>query len=236
MKFFGFGNWQPSKRIYTFYRIFGLVFLIIGLVSLGMMFFQKPTSINPDISECNTFAESHGCQNNSSTECLNSNNQCLVQLGIKNQDVRICDLLNGENKDSCYLGVGANSKNPTICDKITDATYKNPCYQEVAISTLNSLLCKKISNTPNEEKDVCYTQVALKTENPSLCQQVDSSTTKDICYGNIANVKRDISICNNVKNSDWKILCISAANRNTSRCGDIQDKNIKDLCQNADVQ
>ena len=133
MKFFGFGNWQPSKRIYTFYRIFGLVFLIIGLVSLGMMFFQKPTSINPDISECNTFAESHGCQNNSSTECLNSNNQCLVQLGIKNQDVRICDLLNGENKDSCYLGVGANSKNPTICDKITDATYKNQCYQEVAI-------------------------------------------------------------------------------------------------------
>jgi hypothetical protein len=46
MKFFGFGNWQPSKRIYTFYRIFGLVFLIIGLVSLGMMFFQKPTPTN----------------------------------------------------------------------------------------------------------------------------------------------------------------------------------------------
>jgi hypothetical protein len=47
MKFFGFGDWQPGKRIYAFYRIFGLVFLIIGLVLFGMMLFQKPTPTTP---------------------------------------------------------------------------------------------------------------------------------------------------------------------------------------------
>jgi len=40
MKFFGSGTWKPSKRVYIFYRIFGLVFLIIGIIFLGMMFFQ----------------------------------------------------------------------------------------------------------------------------------------------------------------------------------------------------
>jgi hypothetical protein len=47
MKFFGFGNWQPSKRIYTFYRIFGAVFLIIGIILGVMMFFQTPSPTSP---------------------------------------------------------------------------------------------------------------------------------------------------------------------------------------------
>lgn len=216
-------------------KIITVSLILAVIVGLGIFIYYGNTKQEVlNISECNTFAESHGCQNNSSTECLNENNKCLVQLGIKNQDMRICDLLSGENKDSCYLGVGVNSKNATICDKIADATYKNPCYREVAISTLNSSLCKKISNTPDEEKDGCYTQVALKTENPSLCLQVDNSTTKDICYGNIANVKGDVSICDNVKNTDWKILCVSATDKNTSKCVDIKNNDIKELCQGID--
>jgi hypothetical protein len=216
-------------------KIVTVSLILSVIVGLGIFIYYGHTKQEVlNISECNALAESHGCQNNSSTECLNENNQCLVQLGIKNQDMRICDLLNGDNKDSCYLGVGVNSKNSLICDKITNATYKNPCYREVAISILNPSLCTKISNIPNEEKDGCYTQVALKTENPSLCLQVDNPTTKDICYGNIANVKGDVSICDNVKNSDWKILCISAVNRNTSKCGSIQNADIKNICQDVD--
>ncbi|MEI7718863.1 MAG: hypothetical protein WCI72_03260 [archaeon] len=41
MKKFGFGTWKPGKKIYTFYRIFGLLFLILGLVFLGMIVFQS---------------------------------------------------------------------------------------------------------------------------------------------------------------------------------------------------
>jgi hypothetical protein len=47
MKFFGFGNWQPSKRIYAFYKIFGVVFLIVGIVLFGFMFFLKSVPTNP---------------------------------------------------------------------------------------------------------------------------------------------------------------------------------------------
>ena len=41
MKFFGFGKWEPNKRVYIFYRIFGLVFLITGLIFTGIMFFSN---------------------------------------------------------------------------------------------------------------------------------------------------------------------------------------------------
>lgn len=31
IKTFGMGTWKPSKLVYVFYRIFGLIFLILGI-------------------------------------------------------------------------------------------------------------------------------------------------------------------------------------------------------------
>jgi hypothetical protein len=49
MKFFGSGTWKPNRRIFNFYRIFGLVFLVIGLIFLGMIFFNSTNSNIPPV-------------------------------------------------------------------------------------------------------------------------------------------------------------------------------------------
>jgi hypothetical protein len=52
MKFFGAGTWKPNTRITIFYRIFGAVFLILGLIFLGMALFN-PSVLNNAIVEEN---------------------------------------------------------------------------------------------------------------------------------------------------------------------------------------
>jgi protein involved in sex pheromone biosynthesis len=72
------------------------------------------------------------------------NSLCDAGKGIQNQDINSCDKAEGIMKDTCYNDIAKNSKDPSICDKITSGAIAGTCYINAMEQTKDKSYCEKI--------------------------------------------------------------------------------------------
>lgn len=173
MSFFGKGTWQPNKWLYTFYRIFGLVFLVIGLVSLGMIILSyispsKSVALPPDNIPLNCEqVDTQWCYNvvGGGRGCFLSKDECEYDQADSRANAQWLSVKN-ELKDTVY------------CDSITFINLQARCYLDLAQRLVEPAICDKIDNSEDKNKDLCYGTLGAITNNKTLCEKAQD---KDYC-------------------------------------------------------
>ena len=98
---------------------------------------------------------------------------CRQQFATKYHQPEICDEIKVEvgniydeyKKDFCYLDIAALSKDPRLCDKVSDESNRGSCYGELANIAINDgdvELCGVIKD--EDLRDYCYRDVVLETK------------------------------------------------------------------------
>ena len=187
-------------------------------------------------------------------------NDCYQEIAEKRKDASICgkikDLPEDNNyfKEKCYNRIAVVTKNPSICNSITNEFGQRECVKDVAIRTLNPSVCDNIldtyilnsrgwclgifknSKSLEEDKQYNYYEYQAKEDlNPVLCAKVGSDELdKDDCYHEIAILKKDASICNFVTfDSSDKDECyydVAVSAKKSEICQNIQDLNSQNDC------
>jgi len=75
------------------------------------------------------------------------NNICEASQGIQNNDVSSCEKSEWMLKYGCYTEIATETKDLSICKKITDKIFLNACYSSVAEETKNASICDNIEDT-----------------------------------------------------------------------------------------
>ena len=121
---------------------------------------------------------------------------------------------------NCMMGVGIKTSNTRICDDAcnfddTDCLMntREVCYHKIAFKTNNAELCAESSFS-----SYCISTIAKKTKNIQLCElleggsdfRVEFSDTsgRDRCLSNMAPVMGDKDICNLINEEETKVHCI----------------------------
>lgn len=101
---------------------------------------------------------------------------CLYGLVIKNNDIRLCDKIQGHITQSMCLA--AAKKDPDICKLIKDKLQRDDCYKGVALTKKDHRICEDINT--QSIKNSCYYNLAKETKDYSLCNKITGSL-KDMC-------------------------------------------------------
>ena len=114
------------------------------------------------------------------------NNLCLLTLSLvlvliagcteKQEELELinCDEIEDiQQKDECYLGNAAESKNPSVCENISAnvAVVRRICYQDIAIQT------KNINQVHNHRKARGNLEIKIRTFKKVLISSRKSEDT-----------------------------------------------------------
>jgi len=115
---------------------------------------------------------------------------CYRVAAILKKDPSICDNITGEaekeNKAWCYSDSISTREHLPYCEKMPNDFYRYTCYAKVAVNSKDVTLCEKISDLKySGVKDNCYLKIAQETKNSSLCQKITDPETKDECLQTI---------------------------------------------------
>jgi len=210
------------------------VFLLVVLVSLGLIFFlQKFVDL-----EIKTHVYLPQENNNN-----NENNPKIED--IKKPDDIISSTIN--NKDAADLSPKER------CEQMKDSDGKLNCYDSLILNNVlaSNLLkaCDELQYTPNRQycQDTFYKKMALSEMNVSLCENILDITTKQQCQDSL-NIRigirnNSLETCNNIRDPEQKNTCLSQVamknaivNADVAQCDLIEDEVLKQLCQNKTTQ
>ena len=166
---------------------------------------------------------------------------CLAEIGIINEDIALCDSIEGLSKEFCKAKIAESTTDSKICKEIEDVYWKDVCFKNVAIKSMDYNLCGAIFNNDvvddclTELRDVvndsgicfnfisiikvdnCYRHYALQNEDPELCKEMSEPINRDgNCYKPLAEKMNDAAICNKIRNSEIKKACLEKLEEITS--------------------
>ncbi len=89
------------------------------------------------------------------------------------------DQIFGSKKDSCYIQAAISTKDPNVCNNITNTPVKYNCLSEVAVATKNANVCDQIPSASAYAS--CISGVAGITQNKSLCTKITDPSAQNWC-------------------------------------------------------
>lgn len=130
---------------------------------------------------------------------------CYQEIAEAVGDIKICDLISSTHldiKNGCYLL--ANIKADGECSNIPDQDARDNCYLQKSGITKDPNICEKISN--KAQYDICIGLIAKETLNLSLCDKITNAVgnQKEVCYYDIGKAKKD---CNLIPDEGFRELC-----------------------------
>ena len=102
----------------------------------------------------------------------------------------------------CLSSLAVDTKNSSICDRITDRVSRSRCYKDVAIAKGDQTLC----DSSNSFKLECYNAVARVKKDVDVCDEYPNA----ICYRDMAILLNDTRICDKIQDSRSKEECIES--------------------------
>lgn len=170
---------------------------------------------------------------------------CYRTVGETLKDISICNKIQDSRaKEYCVLHVSSGGLVPETAVKkgncaSSDIEAQDYCYANDAFTFKDPSLCEKVQDSV--KKDDCYTPmtVALASSIENTCGKIQDILKKEKCYGGVAQVKRDFKICDMINNALEKSVCYRSVSYeigyrdDISKCGDIQEQSLKDVCYNA---
>lgn len=103
---------------------------------------------------------------------------------VTRSDSSLCANLSAYDKDICYNSIAYNTKNPNLCDQISQQYNKENCYILLAKTMPDLSLCEKINLDNKLSKDMkenCYYEYAKELKYPTICGKITKQYLKDDC-------------------------------------------------------
>lgn len=121
---------------------------------------------------------------------------CLQQEAYATSNAQLCSSLPSYYSNQCYLSIGENTKNESVCNMASDANVFSQCTIFVANATMNAGLC---NNLEQGQIAACVDQIALEELMPNLCRRLADGNSRSLClnavYFNSAVSRLNASYC-----------------------------------------
>lgn len=132
------------------------------------------------------------------------------------------------------------TKDVSLCDKLSDANDKEHCIANVAIETRNPKLCEGLQTEFNGQiagisangkySDICFSAIAKEIYDYKLCKKMTDGWSKDDCFDTVAKFSKNKDICNEISDSTTKQDCIKTVSEFApGYCESLSDAE-KDCC------
>ncbi len=164
-----------------------------------------------------------------------------VQMTVEPQTLPLsntsCGSLAGIERETCYINLMENTRNESICEKVTLAEMKDLCYESYIMEVNPTVECPKINDT--EKQISCYFTGGTYTANTSLCEKInESDLRRDGCLTGVAipswlhrryssswnySQEERTLLCDRVQDRDMRVYCRAAVSNNKSLCEKISD-------------
>lgn len=166
--------------------------------------------------------------------CLNNDvdaykDMCLMMIRPFTSEVRD-NLIGNSYKDDYYLEIAKQTKDISMCEKISDDVSKKiTCYYDLALSKNDSSICQKIDynylekwclNDSAKDFQICLrieygtlvwdeaelnnrknTCIGVVTGNVEYCEKINEEDVKYSCYSNTVARKNDLSMCDKIESN-----------------------------------
>ena len=152
----------------------------------------------------------------------------------KEERIRKCLNDNNINHDTCLMAIMPLTVE--VCDSLSSNSDKDDCYSKVVGQTKDISICEKISDHM-DRKVICYKNLALSKNDSEICQKIDYNYFKEWCT---TDSTKDFSICRSLKNgtlywdeaklNDCKDMCLGAVTSDVNYCEKINEESVKPYC------
>ena len=133
------------------------------------------------------------------------------------------------------------TKDISLCEKISDVAKREECICGVAMVTYNSGLCEELKTERSETvlgvtsnmklRDLCFNSIAEEKLDHTLCEKMDEGWMKDDCFAYIAGMTKDKGLCNKISDKTSKEECIETlSSLELGYCENLAADYERDLC------
>ena len=221
-----------SLKILFLAILLALVLLLIGC-SVKNPCESMANIIDKDDCYFNDAVEKTGLKSCSFIQSAIVKNSCIAEIGIANQDIGICNSIEGKSRDYCIAKIAIFKEDFDLCNSISaDEYWSDICNRELAIKKNESSRCVKVINFL--DKDSCYDTIARTTLNAATCFYIRNETTHDQCISKVAVTKLNESLCEETKGVLIGDICyskIAQIKKNESICDGASYWEIKNACK-----
>lgn len=165
---------------------------------------------------------------------------CFIEVSKVSENISVCDYVKDGTIYQCYANVAFNTKNYSLCDKLSNLSYKNSCYLEIGKKTDDIGFCHKITND-SDKFSKCVEDIASDISNIGLCEYLNDKDGKGCrleYYLSVASKSSSTEICDKIKKEGWSksiiencFSYVAAYSGNESLCEKVSDhSNTRDVC------
>lgn len=143
------------------------------------------------------------CSGMPSTQMFSFEDYCIIGVAGKYKNSSLCRKAAKEQRMACYTIIAELRGDPAACSEA--GTQADQCLNQYAMDKKDSSVCEKITDV--SYRDNCYTNMANQLSDPELCAKIRNINQKDSCYFNFAMRYGDQSYCNRISNSNQQQNC-----------------------------
>lgn len=154
---------------------------------------------------------------------------CIIDYVSANNDTSFCDT--SDVNDQCIKIVAVNTKNSTLCEGL-NGDWKDNCFLEIFLEVDDGSNCYKIKD--NYKRSVCYYDIAPR-ENFMLCNSVVDTALQTDCYEGYAYAERDDKYCEMIFDTVFvQTNCyrkVARLTMNETKCDKIVSDKLRGICK-----
>lgn len=137
---------------------------------------------------------------------------------------------------NCYIELGNNFKDLSVCEESGDIVGLGSCYGAVAAEQGNINLCNQFTQVSSEGASTillstCYGAFARIKNNSEACTKAPTSKSQTGCYLVLAGLEKDTAVCEHItEGKEGCYIIVASAKGDFSICNEIENKETKTLC------
>ncbi len=110
--------------------------------------------------------------------CGQQNYACIEQKAYATSNASLCGTMPGYYSDQCYSTIAQQTKNNTMCHKVSDVNESGSCTIYIANVTNNPGLCTTLIGNLMSN---CVDKLAIREQMPSICSELQGGLNFQTC-------------------------------------------------------
>jgi len=155
---------------------------------------------------------------------------CTIDIAVRGRNYGLCDSMDKQFKDGCYMGIAAFHGDIEKCSLILNPEIRDFCVSFSVRSEKDLKLCDGFNDILKEQ---CTANIAGASGKIELCSRLGSAKFRDYCIRDAARALKDGSHCKSISNSTIEDECyrgLAIYTKNSDFCGSIVNANVRKMC------
>ena len=155
--------------------------------------------------------------------CIGPSDDDIILKAQQTKDISMCEKIsNIEKKEECICGVAMETHNSDLCDGLTAKIN----VADTLIGTLSHLESEDM-----KFRDLCFSSIAKEKLDYTLCEKMDDGWMKDYCFSDVAKLTQNNELCNKITGEFEKEECSRIVSElESGYCENLTVGSERDLC------